>query len=226
VCPIVLDTNNLVRAVLSASGARRKLLMLLAYGGAVERMSRVREEERAAEEQKLTVAGVEHALTDAEAAVARIAELLPVGIPDGWWALGSPPLLGEYHRKLHELREKLARPPLTEALVEAAHLAVVGSCGYITRDFDLDDVPTYTEGRDRDDDIVIHTAMLGRATVLVSDDKRHLSLDPDGTTEYASDDGHVVHAMTFEHFVRAHLDADLSEIDGSAFQQLFAAGGF
>lgn len=157
--------------------------------------------------------------------MARLAELLPVGVPDGWWALGSPPLLGEYHRKLHELREKLARPPLTEALVDAAHHAVVGSCGYITRGFDFEEVPAYTEGRDHDDDIVIHTAMVGRASVLISDDRRHVSLDAEGTTEYASDDGHVVHAMTFEYFVHEHLDADLDAIDGTAFQQLYVAGG-
>lgn len=127
-------------------------------------MHRVREEQRAAEAQKLVVSGVERALPEAEAAVARIAELLPVGAPDGWWALASPPLLGEYHRKLHHLRVKLERPPLTRELVENAHRSVVAGCGYVTAESALKEVPEYTHGRDRDDDVVVHTAMLGRSS--------------------------------------------------------------
>jgi predicted nucleic acid-binding protein len=223
--PVVVDTNILVRAILSPGGARRKLWLLLVYGGAVERMHRIREEQRAAGEQKLVVHGAERALAEAEGTVARIAELLPVGVPDTWWALASPPLLGEYHRKLHELREKLARPPLTAELVDEAHRSLVAGCGYVTPEFQMKDVPEYTQGRDRDDDAVVHTAILGRASVLVSDNTRHLSLDPDGTTEYASDDGHVVHAMTFEYFVHAHLDTDLDAIDGAALGDAYAAGG-
>lgn len=223
--PVVLDTNVLLRAILSPGGARRKLWLLLVYGGAVERMHRAREEQRAAEEQKLVVSGVKQALAEAEAAVARIAELLPVGVPDGWWALASPALLDEYHRKLHELREKLARPPLTAELVEQAYRSVVAGCGYLTSEFALQDVPEYTNGRDRDDDLVVHTAILGRASVLVSDNTRHLSLDPEGTTEYAAEDGHVVHAMTFEYFAHAHLDADLDAIDGTLLSEAYAAGG-
>lgn len=222
--PVVLDTNNLVRSVLSSSGARRKLWVVLAYGGAVERMHRVREEQRAAYDEGFVVHGADEALAQAEATVARIAELLPIGAPDGWWAVASPPVLAEYHRKLHELREKLARPPLTAELIDDASRAIVASCGYVTPSFELSDVPHYTEGRDRDDDVVIHTALLGRATVLISDDKRHVSLDPEGSTAYSHEDGRVVHAMTFEHFAGSHLDFDLDEIDGDVFRDLFAAG--
>jgi predicted nucleic acid-binding protein len=221
--PVVVDTNILVRAILSSSGARRKFWLILAYGGAVERMHRIREEQRAAEERGVRVGGP-LALREAEASVARIAELLPIGVPDGWWPLASPPLLDEYHRKLHTLREKLARPPITPELVDGAHRHVVASCGYVTGDFDPTRVPTYTEGRDRDDDAVIHTAMLGKANVLLSDNTRHISLDPGGTTEYRGADGHVVHAMTFEYFTHAHLEADLDQIDGSLLVQISATG--
>jgi predicted nucleic acid-binding protein len=222
--PVVIDTNILVRAVLSSSGARRKLWLLLVYGGAVERMHRIREEQRAAEERGGGL-GSHSALEEAEASVARIAEQLPVGAPDGWWTLTSPTLLDEYHRKLHALREELARPPLTVELVDAAHRAVIASCGYVTPEFDPSTVPLYTEGRDRDDDAVIHTAMLGKASVLLSDNTRDISLDADGTTEYESEDGHIVHAMTFGYFTHTHLDFDLDHIDGTVLPLAYGGGG-
>jgi len=49
---------------------------------------------------------------------------------------------------------------------------VIASCGYVTRDFDPADVPMDTEGRDRDDDVIVHTAMLCRASVMLSDNTR------------------------------------------------------
>ena len=219
---IVLDTNAVVRAILSPAGARRKLWLLLVYGGAVHRAKRIREELQLARESGFRVSGAaEHGLRRAEASVEAIAGLLPPGAPDDLFALASPALLGEYHRKLHDLREKLPRPPWNQAQIENAYRALVATCGAITPAFEANDVPRYTEGRDRDDDIVIHTALVGSARVLISNDMRDVSLDRDGETEYSDDQGNVVRAMTFEHFATTHLDLDLDTVDGARLAEAY-----
>ena len=219
---IVLDTNAVVRAVLSPAGARRKLWLLLVYGGAVHRAKRISEELQLAGESGFRVSGVaEDGLRRAKASIEAIAGLLPSGAPDDLFALASPALLGEYHRKLHHLCEKVPRPPWTQAQIESAYRAFVAACGEITSAFDANEVPRYTEGRDRDDDIVIHTALIGSAPVLISNDMRDVSLDRDGETEYSDDHGNVVRAMTFEHFAATHLDLDLDTVDGARLAEAY-----
>ena len=147
--------------------------------------------------------------------------MLPSDAPDDLWALASPALLDEYHRKLHDLREKLAHPPWTQAQIETAYRALVVACGEITPAFDANEVPRYTEGRDRDDDVVIHTALCGSASVLISNDVRDVSLDRDGETEYSDDQGKVVSAMTFEHFTTTYLVLDLDTVDGARLAEAY-----
>jgi predicted nucleic acid-binding protein len=220
---IVLDTNAVVRAILSPHGARRKLWLLLVYGGAVHRARRIREELQLARESGFRVGGLAKSLQRAEASTKGIAGLLPPDAPDDLWALASPALLSEYHRKLHDLREKLARPPWTQQQIETAYRALVAACGEITPAFDMGDVPRYTNGRDRDDDIVIHTALLGSASVLISNDIRDVSLNRDGGTEYSDDQGNIVRAMTFEHFATTHLDIDLDSVEGTRLADAYDA---
>lgn len=221
---IVLDTNAVVRAILSPVGARRKLWLLLVYGGVVHRARRMRGELQFARESGFRIGDfAERGLQQAEASIEEIAGLLPPEAPDDLWALASPALLSEYHRKLHDLREKVARPPWTEQQIENAYRALVAACGEITPAFEESDVPRYTDGRDRDDDIVIHTALLGSASVLLSNDVRDVSLDRGGETEYSDDRGNVVRAMTFEHFATTHLDIDLDAIDGARLSDAYRA---
>jgi len=87
--------------------------------------------------------------------------------------------------------------------------------------FEVNEVPRYTEGRDRDDDVVVHTALRGSADVLISNDVRDVSLDRDGETEYSDDQGNVVRAMTFEHFATTHLDLDLDSVDGARLAEAY-----
>jgi hypothetical protein len=64
---------------------------------------------------------------------------------------------------------------------------------------------------------VVHTALLGGVLWLISDDKRHIAREPEGTLEYALPNTDAcVSAITFGHFVEQHLDApiDLYEVDG------------
>lgn len=224
---IVLDTNAVVRAILSPAGARRKLWLVLVYGGAVHRAKRMREELQLARELGFRTGAVaESDIQRAEASIKEIAGLLPSGVPDDLWALASPTLLGEYYRKLHDLCEKLARPPWSQQQIDIAYRALVAACGEITPVFDAGDVPRYTDGRDRDDDIVIHTALLGSADVLISNDVRDVSLDRDGETEYSDDQGNVVRAMTFEHFATTHQDIDLNVIDGTRLADAYDAAAW
>jgi predicted nucleic acid-binding protein len=221
---IVLDTNAVVRAILSPAGARRKLWFLLVYGGAVRRSKRMREELQLARESGFRTGGVaERVLQRAEASVEEIAGLLPSEAPKDLWAIASPALLSEYHRKLHDLREKLARPPWTQQQIDNAYRALVAACGEITPAFEASEVPRYTDGRDRDDDIVVHTALMGSASVLISNDVRDVSLDRNGETEYSDDQGNVVRAMTFEYFAATHLDIDLDAIDGTRLADAYDA---
>lgn len=182
----------------------------------------MREEIQLARESGFRRNGIaEHGLRRAEASVEAIAGLLPPGAPDDLFALASPALLGEYHRKLHDLREKLTRPPWTRAQIETAYRALVAACGEVTPTFDANEVPRYTEGRDRDDDIVIHTALYGSASVLISNDVRDVSLERDGETEYSDHQGNVVRAMTFEHFATIHFDLDLDTVDGTRLAEAY-----
>lgn len=219
-----MDTNAVVRAVLSPAGARRRLWLLLVYGGAVQRTARIREELRLARESGFRASsGAKLSLQRAQACVDLIAGLLPEDAPDDLWAVASPVLLSEYHRKLRDLRDKLAKPPWTEQQIDTAYRALVAGCGVIVPAFGEDDVPAYTDGRDTDDDLVIHTALLGSADVLISNDVRDVSLDPYGQTTYADDRGNVVQAMTFEHYTTTHLDVDLDTIDGSRLADAYEA---
>ncbi|MEX1140709.1 MAG: hypothetical protein WD399_05170 [Thermoleophilaceae bacterium] len=220
---VVLDTNTIVRAILSPAGARRKLWLLLVYGGAVERARLVRHEHQAARAAGASNTGtLETAVGTADAAAAHIAGLLPPGAPSDRWAIASPPLLAEYHRKLHDLRDKLAKPPWTAAQIDVAYRALVAGCGDITPDFEVDKVPHYTDGRDRDDDAIIHTALMGGAELLISNDTKDISLDRDGETEYGDGEGRTVRAMTFEHFATTTLHVDLDTIDGSRLAEAYA----
>jgi predicted nucleic acid-binding protein len=221
---VVLDTNAVVRAILSPAGARRRLWLLLVYGGAIQRTARIRKELRLARESGFRASsGAKLNLRRAQASVDVIAGFLPEDAPDELWAVASPVLLSEYHRKLHDLRDKLAKPPWTEQQIDTAYRALVTACGEIVPAFDLDDVPRYTDGRDPDDDLVIHTALLGSAEVLISNDVRDVSLDPHGQTTYADDRGNVVQAMTFEHYAATQLDVDLDTIDGSRLAEAYEA---
>jgi hypothetical protein len=80
---VVLDTNAIVRAILSPAGARRKLWLLLVYGGAVQHAKQIRDELQFARDAGLGESSSAAAFLErAEAAVEHIARLLPPDAPD------------------------------------------------------------------------------------------------------------------------------------------------
>lgn len=215
--PVVLDTSVILPALISPRGYRRRFWVLLAFGALAARrdLARLDAEAVRAEAGALggTVGGesLERRAAQAEAGYARLAEALPHGTPDDWRLVCSRPLLGEYERKLHEVGPKLD-PTLREQDIQMLRRQVEIVCTDITDDFDPTKIPTYTT--DRDDDPVIHTALLANATWLVADDRKHIATTPDSATEYqlpGSD--RRVSAITFSRFVEHVIDIDLAGID-------------
>jgi hypothetical protein len=76
-------------------------------------------------------------------------------------------------------------------------------------------VPPYTEGRDRDDDYLIHTAVLAQAEYVLSDDRKHIALDPDEPTIYCHPDtGQVVKAVQPAYFIEIEVNTLHFDLDG------------
>jgi predicted nucleic acid-binding protein len=220
---VVADTSVVFPAVLSPSGLRRKLLVLLAYGR-LSAYARFGEDEELAQRQEARPPGsviggrpITEFLDEARAKKARLEEQLPSLAPDDLCLAGSRPLFDEYEKVLDE-RGSIVVPDFSGREALAARRRLIAITQAITPDFDLDQVPTYTDERDRDDDKVIHTALLARADFIVSDD-RHISVDPTSATAYCEPSGDaVVNACRFDHFVENHVNSlhfELPSIDGS-----------
>jgi len=99
------------------------------------------------------------------------------------------------------------------------HLEVI--CGLITLPFALDDTPEHTRGRDRKDDFVIETAFRGGALAIVSDDKRHIALDEDGTIYRDPRTASEVSAYWPSTFVERFINTsgfNINDVDGALLE--------
>jgi predicted nucleic acid-binding protein len=225
--PVVLDTSVVLPALLSHRGRRRKLWLLLVYGALAGRVEMARLEAEALQEEARAAGGAvegrttEEMVGEAEARLARLGERMPVGAPDDWRLVASGPLLDEYERKLREIGPNLNpdvradHVPLFRRQIEAVCFDLV--------DFDPAAIPRYTP--DRDDDPIVHTALLADAVFLIADDK-HIAPDAEDVFEYTLPQlDRTVMAMRFNRFVEHHLDGfAFDDIDGSwlglAYHQL------
>lgn len=174
---VVVDTQTMLRGLLSRGGQSRRLLCVLAYGALAQRVDLVRVESeelgRLAREAGGELGGLSYeALVErASDAHARVGELLPVGAPDDWRLVISQPILDEYvsaaekrgHLIAGEDSRGLSDERLTELRAAVAALAVE-----VVQP--PSDVPRHVE-RDRDDDHFVHAALHADADVLISDDK-------------------------------------------------------
>jgi predicted nucleic acid-binding protein len=223
--PVVLDTSVVLPAVLSPRGYRRRLWVLLALGALAARRDLARLEadalraEAAAGGDQVGGLALEALVEQAEAGYARLSEALPHGCPDDLRMVASRPLLAEYERKLREAGPRLD-PGLREEDIAAARRQIQAVCTDMTEDFDPDTIPVYTA--DRKDDPVVHTALLADAIWLIADDKKHISTNPAGITEYRllGSDRHVS-ALTFNSFLEHLTDIDLGDVDPSLIQIAF-----
>lgn len=224
--PVVLDTSVVLPAVLSPRGYRRRFWVLLALGALAARRDLARLEADALHAQAVAEGGrlgglaLEKLVERAEAGYSRLSEPLPHGCPDDWRMVASRPLLAEYERKLRDVGPRLD-PKLRDADIQAVRRQIEAVCVDMTENFDPDLIPAYT--RDRKDDPVIHTALLADATWLIADDKKHISTDLAGVTEYRlPESDRRVCALTFSRFLEHLTDVDLDEVDPSLIEIAFS----
>jgi predicted nucleic acid-binding protein len=214
---VVVDTSISLPATLSPGGLMRRFWVVLALGALTyeveHRQLELDELSRRAANEEGDVHGIEEARARIERASDRRAamlELLPQVTPDDWVAIGSPPLFGEYERKLREIGRKLD-PALRDEDVPRLRRQLEVVCVAGAPPFDPDTVPTLTQ--DRKDDAILYTALVGDADLLVSDDKH---LVPDRHEHLWEHDGRTVTAVTFDGLINEWLDAEtLGAIDGS-----------
>lgn len=224
--PVVLDTSVVLPAALSPRGYRRRFWVLLAFGALAARRNLARLEADALR-REAGAAGSERGGLPVDAAAAgaderyrRLRELLPAGCPEDWRLVGSRPLLEEYVRKLREAGPKLD-PALSPYGIEVVRHQIESVCADMTEDFDPKVIPRYTA--DRNDDPVVHTALLADAAWLIADDRRHICTDPDGMTEYELPGrDRRVSAVTFSRFLEHLTDIDLDQIDPALLAVAFA----
>ncbi len=155
----------------------------------------------------------------AEARCLRLREALPAGCSDDWRLVVSRPLLAEYERKLREAGPRLD-PTLREGDIDVVRQQIAAACAEVTDDFDPALIPAYTA--DRKDDPVIHTALLADATWLIADDTKHISIQPEGITEYRlPGTDRRISALTFSRFLDHLADVDLDQVDPSLLEIAF-----
>ena len=214
---VVVDTSVSLPATLSPGGMMRRFWVVLALGALTyeveHRQLELDELSQRAKREGGVVGGlkvIRNRVEEARNRRAALVELLPDGTPDDWVAIGSAPLFDEYERKLREIGQKLD-PALRDKDIPLLRRQLEVVCAIGAPPFDQGAVPALT--RDRKDDGILYTALLGDADLLVSDDKH---LVPDRHEHHWEHDGNIVVAVTFDTLVSERFDAaNLSEIDGS-----------
>ena len=147
-------------------------------------------------------------------------ELLPVGTPSDWFAIGGVDLFSEYERKVEEVAAKLRVDPPPDPA--QARRQVEAVCVAAEASFDPADVPSLTA--DSDDDLIVWTALSGGADLLISDDKHVVPDEAAGSNSYAAGDNTVV-AVRFGYLIDNYLDeVEWDRIDGRMLPQLYRAG--
>lgn len=222
---VVMDTSISLPATLSAAGMARKLWLLLALGALTYQIEHHRlalEELRA--ESEITgalpgaLASIEVEAHAAERRRTTLRDLLPHDTPERWVAVGGAAIFDEYERKVREIGRRL-NPNVRDTDVqqlrrETEAVYVAGSPS-----FNPGDSPPFT--RDRKDDPIVYTALLGHADYLISDDH---DIVPDGSEQAYEHDEHQILAVTFNRFITTHFeptDLDWSAIDGRWLRHAF-----
>jgi predicted nucleic acid-binding protein len=215
---VVCDTSVLLPAWFSPKGRRRKLLVVFAYGAlayyaqvGAEELDLLHRQEGAV---GLRTGGppIDELVAKAAARKARLEEFMPTA-PDDFVLAGSRILFGEFEDKATELGPRLA-VDVSGEIGSMARLGVQALTGVIVPDFSPQDVRTHTT--DRHDDMVVETALRAGAEIIVSDDRRHLSLTSNDTTLYRGLGGSCTEAYQLDLFVERHLSGlhfSLDDVD-------------
>jgi predicted nucleic acid-binding protein len=215
---VVVDTSVLLPATLSATGMARKLWLLLVLGAIASQIEHHRltlEELRA--EGEVTgalpgaLASIEAEAHAAERRRAALRDLLPLDTPEHWMAVGGAAIFDEYERKVSEIGRRL-NPNVRDTDIQQLRHEAEAVCVVESPSFNPEDTPSLT--RDRKDDPIVYTALLGEADYIISDDH---DIVPDGSEHAYEHDEHHVLAVTFNRFITTYFepaDLDWGAIDG------------
>jgi predicted nucleic acid-binding protein len=222
---VVMDTSVSLPATLSPAGMTRKLWVLLALGALTHQIehNRLALDELHAEGKVMGALPGAPQSTEAEAHAAErrrtaLRDLLPHDTPEHWVALGGAAIFDEYERKVREIGRRL-NPTVRDTDIQPLRRQVEAICAAGSPPFDPDDSPSFT--RDRKDDPIVYTALLGRADYLISDDR---DIVPDGQEQDYGHGEHHVLAVTFNRFVTTYFkpaDLDWGAIDGRWLRHAF-----
>jgi predicted nucleic acid-binding protein len=217
----------LLPGLLSAGGQRRKLLVLLAYGG-LNYFARVGLDElELIEELAARLGGelggrsIEELVERASDRKAAMAEHLPALVPDDLMLVGSLPLFDELEAKVEAVGPRLLKEGYDPEAPAKYRRQLEVVCGLVTPPFVLEETPEHTQGRDRKDDFVIETAFQGGAFAIVSDDKKHVALDEDATVYRDPRTGNKVPAYWPSAFVERFVNTsgfDINDVDGGLLE--------
>lgn len=219
---VVVDPELLVAGFLVPSGWARKLLVVLAYGRleAYERLFDPAERSKLQADANAfggVIAGRPHddVLTEARERKALMADRLPVLTPDEWGLAASFPIYNEVEHLVQEVREDLSSlPPDAPQLIRrqlVAHTARV-----VEEEDGL--FPRYTDGRARDKDYLIETAITAQAEFLITNDARVASSVNSAEPYRNETKGAHTKAVRLNYFVEEHLYGyhfELDDVDGS-----------
>jgi predicted nucleic acid-binding protein len=239
---VVADANVLLAGLIDPNSIYRKLLVVFAWGKlhadlASAESYREEVEQLLAENPGARFGGQpdpDEVVRLARERIALLEEHLPVMTPEDWGLVTSHAITREVHDVCVGGRSGFG--PLPETTAQAAVAAAVAiSATQVIQGLD-GPIPEYTQGRDRDDDRVIHTAILAGVEWVLSEDHRHVSLERRRPTRYQEPvTGRETGAIGVRYFINRllctglHFDNDaLRSIDGSvltfALQAITAEG--
>lgn len=224
---VVCDTTTLFPALVNDASLYRKLLVVFAWGKLHHELRAIQDEhveiERfLAENPGSTYEGsrAEEQYETVRDRIARLEEHLPVMTPKDFGLVVSPAITQELENNMAGSRSALGNQT-PEAIEQLVGAAVAVASVYVVSGFDRE-IPKYTKDRDRDDDPIIHTAVLARAEWILSQDKQHIALTHRRPTEYVDpESGRVHRAVRLSYFLERVIcsgyhfgEDDLKQIDG------------
>jgi predicted nucleic acid-binding protein len=220
-----MDTSVSLPATLSPGGMARKFWMLLALGALTYQIEHHRLALEELQAESMVMGALPGALDSIEAEAhaaeqrhAAVRDLMPHDTPEHWVAVGDEAIFDEYERKVREIGRRL-NPNVRDTDIPPLRRRLEAICVAGSPSFNPEDSPSFT--RDRKDDPMVYTALLGRADYLISDDR---DIVPDGSEHhYEHDERHVL-AVTFNRFVTTYfepIDLDWGAIDGRWLRHVF-----
>ncbi len=224
-----MDTSVSLPATLSPGGMARKFWVLLAYGALTYQIEHHRLALEELQAESMVMGALPDALdsieAEAHAAEQRhvaVRDLLPHDTPEHWVAVGGEVIFNEYERKVREIGRRL-NPNVRDTDIPPLRRRLEAICVAGSPSFNPEDSPSFT--RDRNDDPMVYTALLGGADYLISDDR---DIVPDGSEHVYEHNERQVLAVTFNRFVTTYfepIDLDWGAIDGRWLRHVFDDSG-